>query len=319
MAPKDAAAFDGEPLRPYNAGPEALLVNFKSLVLTIVPDVAAGVARVQVAPPLAGLTVPETVPLAPATAACGDWRSRMQLNLTNPARLGLDGAFPASCGERSWAIAPPDPEWFAPRALAGMWAELGGRLSGTARLGKVPAGLVPLFTHTSPPLVEAVQSVNKFSNNVMAQQLFLTLGLELGGTGDAEVARTALHAWWARRVGGPNPPAFDNGAGLSRDARISADALARMLQRAWASPTMPELVSSLPILGVDGTLRRSKSRAVGSAHLKTGSLRDVVAVAGYVLGADGRRWVLVAFINHANAAAARPALDALIDWTAGTP
>ena len=110
-------------------------------------------------------------------------------------------------------------------------------------------------------------------------------------------------------------PVFDNGAGLSRDARIRADSLARMLQRAWASPVMPELMASLPIVGIDGTLRRSQSHAVGSAHLKTGSLQDVLAIAGYVLGDDGRRWVLVALVNHERAAAARPALDALIDWT----
>jgi D-alanyl-D-alanine carboxypeptidase/D-alanyl-D-alanine-endopeptidase (penicillin-binding protein 4) len=110
-------------------------------------------------------------------------------------------------------------------------------------------------------------------------------------------------------------PVADNGAGLSREARISAQALGRMLQTAWTSPVMPELVASLPIVGVDGTLRRSKSRA-GTAHLKTGSLRDVLAVAGYVHGASGRRYVLVAMVNHAGAAAARPALDALIDWTA---
>ena len=196
---------------------------------------------------------------------------------------------------------------------------MGGQLGGAARLGKVPAGATPLFTYTSPPLSQAVQSVNKYSNNVMAQQLFLTLGLEQGGVGDPEVARKAMQTWWARRVGADSVPTFDNGAGLSREARISADGMARMLQRAWASPVMPELMSSLPIVGVDGTLRRSKSRAVGGARLKTGSLRDVLAVAGYVLADDGQRWVLVAFVNHANAAAARPALDALIDWTAGEP
>ena len=322
-APKDPAAFDGEPLRPYNAGPEALLLNFKSLVLTLVPDPAAGVARVQVAPPLAGLDVPDTVPLVSANTVCGDWRARLQLNLTHSARLGLDGSYAPSCGERSWAIAPPEPELFAPRALAGLWRDQGGQTSGAARLGKVPAGATVLFTYTSPALLQAVQSVNKYSNNVMAQQLFLTLGLEVGGAGDPEVARQTMAAWWERRVGttaaSAQPPRFDNGAGLSRDARISADAMARMLQRAWASPVMPELMASLPIVGVDGTLRRSKSRAVGSAHLKTGSLRDVLAVAGYVLAEDGRRWVLVAFINHANAASARPALDALIDWTASAP
>jgi len=108
---------------------------------------------------------------------------------------------------------------------------------------------------------------------------------------------------------------IDNGSGLSRDARISADALALLLQRAWASPVMPEFMASLPISGSDGTLRRSTAlSAAGRAHLKTGSLRDVVAVAGYLLAPDGRRYVLVAIINHPRAAAARPALDALVEW-----
>lgn len=113
-------------------------------------------------------------------------------------------------------------------------------------------------------------------------------------------------------------PIFDNGAGLSREARISAAALARMLQVAWASPVMPELMASMSIVGIDGTLRRSQSLAVGSAHLKTGSLEGVLAIAGYVLDGDGRRWVLVGVVNHERAAAARPALDALIEWTGST-
>ena len=127
-----------------------------------------------------------------------------------------------------------------------------------------------------------------------------------------------LRQWWLQRFGVEGQPVTDNGAGLSREARISAQALGRMLQAAWQSPVMPELVASLPVAGIDGTLRRSTSRA-GSAHLKTGSLRDVLAVAGYVHADDGRRYVLVAIVNHAQAAAARPVLDALIDWTANTP
>jgi D-alanyl-D-alanine carboxypeptidase/D-alanyl-D-alanine-endopeptidase (penicillin-binding protein 4) len=90
--------------------------------------------------------------------------------------------------------------------------------------------------------------------------------------------------------------------------------LAHLLQRAWSSPVMPELMASLPVTGLDGTLRRSRAMA-GRAHLKTGSLRDVAGVAGYVLGASGRRYVLVALINHPNANAARPAIDALVQWT----
>ncbi len=315
---RDAAAFDGQPQRAYNAAPEALLVNFKSVVLDWVPDGAAGVARIQTSPPLAGLAVQTTVPLAPPGTPCGDWRVRTQMNMEESGRWSFKGSYPADCGDRSWAIAPTQPELFAPRAVAGMWQVLGGKLSGKATLGSVPAGLAPLFVYESAPLLEAVQSVNKFSNNVMAQQLFLTLGLELGGAGSPEAARSAVQAWWQRRMGAAAIPVFDNGAGLSRDARIRAAALAHMLQVAWASPVMPELMASLPIVGIDGTLRRSQSRVVGSAHLKTGSLQGVQAIAGYVLGSDGQRWVLVAIVNHERAAAARPALAAMVDW-ANTP
>jgi D-alanyl-D-alanine carboxypeptidase/D-alanyl-D-alanine-endopeptidase (penicillin-binding protein 4) len=120
-----------------------------------------------------------------------------------------------------------------------------------------------------------------------------------------------LRSWWRERFG-PDVPAFDNGSGLSRDERITAQQLARLLQYAWASPWMPELASSLPIVGTDGTLRRS--RLPMAAHLKTGSLRDVAGVAGFVDGASGRRYVVVAIANHANAAAVRPAIDALLAW-----
>ena len=111
---------------------------------------------------------------------------------------------------------------------------------------------------------------------------------------------------------------MDNGAGLSREGRISAMGLTRLLQAAWRSPLMPDLAASLPIAGIDGTLRRSQAGA-GSAHLKTGSLRDVAAVAGYVHTASGKRWVLVAVANHPDAAAARPAFDALVAWAARQP
>ena len=109
-------------------------------------------------------------------------------------------------------------------------------------------------------------------------------------------------------------PQVDNGAGLSREASISAQALGQMLQTAWGSAVMSEFMSSLPIAGLDGTLRRS--RASANAHLKTGSLRNANALAGYVDGASGQRYALVALINHANAGGARPALDALVDWVA---
>lgn len=314
----DPAQFDGEPLRPYNVAPDALLVNFKSLAMGFVPDAAAGVARIQYDPPLAGVQLPSTVPLALGGAACGDWRAGLRAELADPLRVVFQGAYPASCGERVWPVAYPDPAVFAARAVEGMWRELGGKLTGRVRDGKPPVGLKPAFTTASPPLAEVVRDINKYSNNVMAQQVFLSLALQGGGPATVEGVRQVLAQWWRQRLGDQPLPVVDNGAGLSRDARVTAQALGRMLQVAWDSPVMPELVSSLPIVGMDGTLRRSKARA-GVAHLKTGSLRDVLAVAGYVDAANGRRYVLVALVNHPMAASARPVLDALIDWTAKEP
>lgn len=315
----DPAEFDGEPFRPYNAAPDALLVNFKSVVLNFVPDPAAGSALVRMEPPLAGVRLPPRVPLAPAGSACGDWRAGLQADLLNPARIALAGSFPAACGEKSWPMAYADPQRYAERAVEGLWRELGGGLAGRVRDGLAPAGTPPTLQVASPPLAEVIRDINKYSNNVMAQQLFLTLSLQARGTGSFEGSRAVFEQWWRERMGTAEPvPLIDNGAGLSRDARISALGLARMLQAAWRSPQMPELLASLPIAGVDGTLRRSRARS-GSAHLKTGSLRDVAAVAGFVHGEDGRRWVLVAVVNHPNAGAARPAFDALVDWAARQP
>jgi D-alanyl-D-alanine carboxypeptidase/D-alanyl-D-alanine-endopeptidase (penicillin-binding protein 4) len=311
----DPGRFDGEPMRPYNAAPDALLINYQAMAMGFVPDALAGVARVQYEPPLAGMQLQSSVPLAAAGAACADWRTGLRAELSDPQRVVFQGVYPAACGDRQWPLAPAQPARFAARAIEGMWRELGGRLSGQVRDGRVPAGLQPAFSAASPPLGEVVRDINKFSNNVMTQQVFLTLGLQKGGSGSFEGAREALRQWWHQRMGSAELPVVENGAGLSREARITAQSLARMLQVAWASPVMPEFMASLPIVGVDGTLRRSQSRAMGAAHLKTGSLRDVNAIAGYVLAPSGQRYVLVAVVNHPNAGAARPVLDALIDWT----
>jgi D-alanyl-D-alanine carboxypeptidase/D-alanyl-D-alanine-endopeptidase (penicillin-binding protein 4) len=125
-----------------------------------------------------------------------------------------------------------------------------------------------------------------------------------------------VRQWLRERVGAAaNGAVITNGSGLTRDSRLTATILGRLLQSAWSSAVMPELMSSLPVAGVDGTLRRSKG-VPGRAHLKTGSLRDVVGVAGYVLADSGRRYAVVAIVNHPNANAARPALEAIADWAA---
>jgi len=307
------ADFDGEPLRPYNAGADALLLNYRSVLMTITPDPARGVAAVAVDPPLAGVRADASVPLV--AGPCDDWRGTLKGEFADPARLAFRGAFQAACGEKVWAVAYADPKSYAERALIGMWQELGGRIGGGYREGSAPPG-PPSFDLRSPPLPEIVRDINKLSNNVMAQQLFLTLGATQRGAGTPEASRELVTRWLRGRLGAAAAGSvIANGSGLSRDSRLSARALGELLQAAWASPVMPELMSSLPVAGVDGTLRRNKATP-GRAHLKTGSLRDVLGVAGYVLADSGRRYAVVAIVNHGNAGAARPAMEALAEWVA---
>lgn len=307
------ADFDGEPLRPYNAGADALLLNYRALLVTIVPEPARGIATIAVDPPLAGVRADASVPLV--AGGCDDWRGALKPDFADPTRLRFAGGFAAACGEKVWPVAYADPKSYNERALAGLWLEEGGRLGGVVRDGTAPQS-PPSFELRSPALAELVRDINKLSNNVMAQQLFLTLGATQRGAGTPDASRAVVRQWLRSRVGrAADSAVIVNGSGLSRDSRLSAALLGRLLQAAWSSAVMPELMSSLPVAGVDGTLRRSRG-VPGRAHLKTGSLRDVVGVAGYVLADSGRRYVVVGIVNHPNANAARPALEALSEWAA---
>jgi D-alanyl-D-alanine carboxypeptidase/D-alanyl-D-alanine-endopeptidase (penicillin-binding protein 4) len=312
------ADFDGDAFRPYNVQPDALLINFHTLTWTVAPDAARGVARI----------VAETEPLAapartvPLTQGpCEDWRGGLKPVVAEGV-VRFSGSYPVACGEQTWPMADPDPAGHAARLIAAQWKDLGGSLGGRVRDGRWPAGLRAQQEWRSPPLAEAVRDINKFSNNVMAQQLFLTLAAQRlpGQPATPEAARETLRRWVAERIGegAARELVLDNGSGLSRHTRLTAHGLAHLLQHAWASPVMPELMSSLPVNGLDGTMRRSRAPA-GRAHLKTGSLRDVAGLAGYVLDERGRRRVLVAIIQHPSANAARPALDALVQWAMKAP
>ena len=316
LAEQSPGDFDGEPLRPYNVGPDALLLNQRVFTLTLMPDPAARVARVAMEPALAGVSAPATVPLLPGP--CADWRAGLKADFSDPARVVLAGGYAASCGERQWPVAYAEPTSFNSRLLQALWRDLGGTLRGRVREGQAPTDIAPSFELVSPPLAEVVRDINKFSNNPMAQQLFLSMAWQQRGLGSMAAARDGLAQWAGTRLGdAAGSLVVDNGSGLSRDNRLSARLLGRLLQVAWASPVMPEFVSSLPVAGADGTTRRLKS-IEGRAHLKTGSLRDVAGIAGYVHTPSGRRLAVVALVNHPQAGAARPAFEALLQGLLNT-
>lgn len=309
----DPGAFDAEPWRVGNAQPDALLLHAKASWLSVRPDPAGKTARISAEPELDPVA---SVPLT--SGPCGDWRGALKLQWAAGSRPRFAGSYPASCGEQGWWLADPEPASHTARLLRLIARETGLALSGEVIDGPAPAA-PPDLRLAGPTLAEALRDMNKYSSNLIAQQVLLSVAHQAGVP--APVQAEAAAEWlqqWADLHAGPGSR-LRNGSGLSRDNRISPGQLATLLRWAWGQPWMPELLASLPVAGVDGTLSRQPGRfgaAAGRAHLKTGSLRDVSAIAGIVQGASGRRWVLVAIVNHAQAASAHGALDALLRWVA---
>jgi serine-type D-Ala-D-Ala carboxypeptidase/endopeptidase (penicillin-binding protein 4) len=316
----DPSRFDAEPLRAYNVGPDALLVSFKSVSFQFIPEPESGSVLVLAQPRPEQLEVVSV--LRASGGACGEWRDKVRADFQSASKLRamFTGEYPASCGERTWHVALLTHPEFVGGVFRQLWPELGGVLSGSVREGAVPAGMKLFYSHESSSLAEIVRDINKFSNNVMARQLYLTLGAEAARPpGRYDKSFGVVRSWLSKRALEMPELVIENGSGLSRRDRISAQSLAALLVHAFHSTVMPEFVASMPLVAVDGTMRkRLKGEEVaGSAHIKTGSLADVRAIGGYVLDRKGRRHAVVMMVNHPNAHLAQPAMDELLRWVHG--
>ncbi|VVE47272.1 D-alanyl-D-alanine carboxypeptidase DacC [Pandoraea pneumonica] len=313
-------AIDGGDDRPYNVAPDALLYSFKAMSFNFSAG-PNGAVNVNVLPPLANLQVANEIAYTD-TGNCGDWLTRLHPTI-NPSPDGgyvarFAGTYPAACDEKDWSVAAPDRDRFFLGGFRALWQASGGQFNGNVRSGVVPPGAKLLVTHRGQTLAEVVHDMNKFSNNVMARQLFLTLGLPADGRTPASVTRSreALSRWLDKNDLSMPGLVVENGSGLSRRERISAAELSGLLQHAINSPTAQVLVESMPTVGVDGTMRNrlTNSPVAGNAHIKTGTLDDVRAVAGYVGTRSGNIYVVVSLVNDAKANNARAFNDALISW-----
>ena len=213
----------------------------------------------------------------------------------------------------------PAPE-YAYGVIRTLWEEGGGEITGGLRVEPVPEELEPFHEFDSLAVSELIRQVNKWSNNVMTRQIFLTLGAErYGAPGTVDKARDAARAALAERGLDFAELLLDNGAGLSRDTRISARNLARLLRAAHDSPFKAEFESSLALAGLDGTMRRRfrNDELTGQMHIKTGRLNGVFAMAGYLRSKSGREFVVVAIQNDslAHRGPGEEAHTELLRWT----
>jgi len=308
--------FDGKGDRPYNASPDVLMVGFGAVRLVFTPELDKQRWRAFIDPPIEGVKIDSNVRYRTGSCRSGPQVSSETITAGEQVSFRISGEATGSCGEFDLYRLAFSQSDFAAKALKSMWTELGGQMTGTVKEGAIAKDAVPLAAHQSPPLAEVIRVVNKSSNNVMTRVLLLTIASELGqrpATVEGGVKRVlqTLKSQGIETEG----VIIENGSGLARTSRISADQVAKMLQVAWRSPAMPEYVSSLAILGMDGTLRRRlRGDARGYAHMKTGALRDARAIAGYVLSQSGKRFVFVSLVNDPQAFKARDFENQVIDW-----
>jgi len=318
-ATDDPARFDNKPSRPYNTLPDALLVNFKAIGLDFIPDPEHRDLTILASPSLPQVKITNHIALD--DAPCGEWADRLNLTAVDngtDAALFFSGNYSATCAEQKREYSVLDHPHYLHALFTLLWRELGGIFNGNVHDGNVPPTAHLLASHESPPLAEIVRDINKFSNNVMARQLFLTLGAAAGEgpPGTTDEARRVIQQWLMRKELDFPELVLENGAGLSRIDRVSAKNLGRLLLDAFHSPVMPELMASLPVIAVDGTTRKRLigTDVAGQAHIKTGLLENARSVAGYLLDRQGRRIVVVFLINDSNAGNAQAAQDALLEW-----
>ena len=315
VEPQDPAAFDGRPERAYNASPDALLLDAKAITLLLQPRSIGQTAQVASEPVLMGFSVEPPMTI---DGPCNGVRDQLQPKFS-PQGLRFGGGLPLSCGERelSFHLYTLDHRQYFGAVFRALWSQLGGTLSGNVIDGELRSDARELTQWVSAPLASQLRDINKFSNNVMARNLLLSLAARRGDAPASSSAAVIRVVEWMKTTGlDSSTLVLQNGSGLAREEKLSAAALAAVLQRAWQQPTMPEFVASLPVAGVDGTMakRFDGSPLKGRAHIKTGSLDDVASIAGYVTARSGKRLAVVAMINHPKANEARAAFDQLLLW-----
>ncbi len=320
FAPAETGDFDDQPARAYNARPDAFLLNFNAITIRLRPTASGVVATAT--QPLTGLTLDNR--LALTDAACVNWKTALAPRieqLGETLRVSLPGRFPTSCGEKLLNLAIPEPKPFIAGVFRALWEELGGSFAGPVVDSATPAAAQTLASWNSPPLAEILREQDKYSNNVMARQVFLTFSAGNGTPATESTSIARLQAWMPARGLDPARWTLANGSGLARAERTSAEQLGKLLLDAWASPRMPDFVAALPIVGIDGTMKKrlANTPLAGRGYVKTGTLDGVKTAAGYVLDANSHWHAFVWMINHPKAEAGDGTFDTLLENLYASP
>jgi serine-type D-Ala-D-Ala carboxypeptidase/endopeptidase (penicillin-binding protein 4) len=323
LAGEGLDTIDGDVSQPYNVAPYSAVMNFKATKFVITPT---GDGRVQVSldPALADVQVQNHIKLVRGPCRFGAGGLAIRDDAPASADKGrptitLAGQYSATCGEQNTYAAVLDHRQFIHGFFKAAWLASGGVFTGTTKVQSGAANGLPQFaTWTAPRTVsDLVRDANKFSNNLVTRQLLLQTAYEVYRLpASVDRARSVLQSFLKQKQIPAPGFVVDNGSGLSRQERITAKSLALVLDSAMRSEVAQEMVSSLPQVGVDGTMKNRllQDAVAGRAWIKTGSLRDVRAIAGYLQAQSGKWYAVVMMSNGDGIGGTAPVQDKLLSW-----
>ena len=308
----DPGQFDQRPTSTYNVGPHAAMVNFKSVRISVWSEGSRRL-RVETEPKIPERDITRRIQLV--DGGCN--RSQVSARMGSDSKLFISGALGRRCSGVDFYVSVMDHARFAYTAFRAAFEAEGGVMTAKLQSGPTPEHARTLVDWESPrSLISLVADINKLSNNPMTRQLFLNLSASADQPATREASSERIKAYLASKGLVFPELVIDNGSGLSRQERISAESMARLLTEALLEPDGQAWVETLPLVGVEGTVRNRMRDSVlqGRAWLKTGTLENVRALAGYVRSVEGRWVVLVILVNHPEAAKAKAPMDSLVKW-----
>ncbi|RVU85531.1 D-alanyl-D-alanine carboxypeptidase/D-alanyl-D-alanine-endopeptidase [Leucothrix sargassi] len=315
----NSSAFDGQGFRVYNAGASPLMFNFQASRIRLAAPEEEGATKASVVhfPQSTSLKIDNQVRLV--NGRCKRQHSRPNLGWKSDGSLTVKGTFARDCPPRFVMRLVSNPDEHVFNAFTQFWRELGNTFEGRLKTGRVTEGDELLHRYASPTLGEQIRLINKWSNNVMTRQLFLTVGAtRMGAPATDQKGRDAVKAILEQQGVDTQGMIIDVGSGLSRKSRITARQMAQLLELAYRDAYMPEFLSSMSLPGLDGTLasRFKNEDLKGRSHLKTGTLNNVTALSGYMLNRQGRRLVVVIQHNgnRASSSAGAKVQDEILRW-----
>jgi D-alanyl-D-alanine carboxypeptidase/D-alanyl-D-alanine-endopeptidase (penicillin-binding protein 4) len=292
--------FDNSPYQPYNAMPDPMMFNQNTTLLNIIP--CKSTIEIEKEIPNQHYKIINDINVV--KGSCRGKRSwfhfRVDHNETKPV-VTLSGNYSKWCKQKQLCqlISKSFYEFYY--ALKKKLRDAGINYSGKLRLEEIPKNSKLLYTHHSENIKSIIAHTNKKSDNLYARQIFLTIGVNIYGEG-ADVIQSRISVNEILKghnlLEKDNKLIINNGSGLSRYSKINARSLTNLLRHGYMRYAH-EWMETLAIAGVDGTIKkRFRGSALrNNAWMKTGTIKNVKNIAGYLKSRSGKTYTVTILIN----------------------